>query len=114
MREISPCFLEQVSNQCLLLCLGATHVVRGGSAGIQHRPLVIKVSSGDFLHRLLCPGLVLDAIGPAIPLQTGVPAPSGEVPLGLALAALTGLPPLPVGLQAVLVLRLLLLLEDPC
>ena len=57
---------------------------------------------------------MLHPIGLTIPLQAGVPAPAGEVPLGLALAALTGIPPFSVDLQGVLVLRLLLLLEDPC
>jgi hypothetical protein len=58
--------------------------------------------------------LVLHPIRPAVPFEAGVPAPAGEVPLGLALAALTGIPPFSVDLQGVLVLRLLLLLEDPC
>ena len=77
-------------------------------------PVVLEVGGSDLFDALLRPGLVLHPIRHPIPPQACVPAPASEVPLGLALAALTGIPTLPVGLQGVVAFCLFLLLEHPC
>ncbi len=105
------CLDQQFSYQGLLLLLGPTHVVGGGPSLIQHRPVVLKVEGVDPIHRFVGPGLVLDPIPLAFPLQGFIPFPASKPPGACSFLGLLGEVTLPIRMEVVV---LVLLLLCPC
>ena len=83
----------------------------GGSACIEHSPVVLEVEGGDVFKSFERPGLVLNPIDVALPLQALITLPPGEVAPRLSGSALVGEPTVPIDAEVVPSLRLLRLLS---
>jgi len=71
----------------------------------------LEVASCDAFDRLMCLGLVLDAVGVPLPLQSLIPFPSSEVAMGFSGRALTAKPATTINPKVLPCLRLLGLLS---
>ena len=112
-REVLSCLGQQFFYKGLLLLLGPTHVVGGCPSLIQHGPIVLKVQGVDPIDRFLGPGLVLDPIPLAFPLEDFVPY-AGGTPGSCSAPGLFRQPPLPIRMEVVVLVLLLLVLFCPC
>lgn len=111
LREVNPSLLQQFSCEVFCCAIVPSMPLLAVLLVFQDPPVVLEVASCDVFDRLMCPGLVLDAVGIPLPLQFLIPFPSSEVAMGFSSRALTTEPVVTINTKMLPCLRLVGLLS---